>query len=121
DSVRLQLLFKCLSCLVSVIKFLPETFDFIFYFIYFLFLSLCLSLSLSLEGKVNVLLPVQELKTREDFLQYSSQLTLDSNTANEYLRLSEGNRKVTFCVGRIELYPDHPERFDSRAQVLCRE
>ncbi|KAJ8246608.1 hypothetical protein GJAV_G00253390 [Gymnothorax javanicus] len=71
-------------------------------------------------GKVNVLLPVQELKTREDFLQYSSQLTLDSNTAYIYLRLSEGYRKVT-CVRRIQLYPDHPERFDSWEQVLCRE
>ncbi|KAJ8244998.1 hypothetical protein GJAV_G00276820 [Gymnothorax javanicus] len=71
-------------------------------------------------GKVNVLLPVQELKTREDFLQYSSQLTLDSNTAYKRLRLSEGNRKVTFVL-QIQSYPDHPERFDSRAQVLCRE
>ncbi|KAJ8246576.1 hypothetical protein GJAV_G00252970 [Gymnothorax javanicus] len=71
-------------------------------------------------GKVNVLLPVQELKTREDFLQYSSQLTLDSNTANKYLRLSEGNREVT-CVEQIQSYPNHPERFDCWYQVLCRE
>uniref|UniRef100_A0AAZ3S662 RING-type domain-containing protein n=1 Tax=Oncorhynchus tshawytscha TaxID=74940 RepID=A0AAZ3S662_ONCTS len=33
--------------------------------------------------------------TREEFLKYSCQLTLDPNTANRYLRLSEGNRKVT--------------------------
>ncbi|KAJ8246639.1 hypothetical protein GJAV_G00253760 [Gymnothorax javanicus] len=72
-------------------------------------------------GKVNVLLPVQELKTRgEDFLQYSSLLTLDSNTVNKGLRLSEGNREVT-CVEQIQSYPDHPERFDSWPQVLCRE
>ncbi|KAJ8361795.1 hypothetical protein AAFF_G00420440, partial [Aldrovandia affinis] len=24
-------------------------------------------------------------------------------------------------MGQDQLYPDHPERFDSRAQVLCRE
>ncbi|KAJ8246634.1 hypothetical protein GJAV_G00253700 [Gymnothorax javanicus] len=71
-------------------------------------------------GKVEVVIPVQELKTREDFLQYSSLLTLDSNTVYKYLRLSEGNRKVT-DVGQIQSYPDHPERFDSWDQVLCRE
>ncbi|KAJ8278283.1 hypothetical protein GJAV_G00085910 [Gymnothorax javanicus] len=71
-------------------------------------------------GKVNVLVPVQEPKTREDFLQYSSQLTLDPNTANKHLRLSEGNREVTY-VGQIHSYPDHPERFDVYFQVLCRE
>ncbi|XP_061095177.1 tripartite motif-containing protein 16-like [Conger conger] len=58
--------------------------------------------------------------TREDFLQYSCWLTLDPNTAHEQLRLSEGNREVT-CVEEIQSYPDHPERFDSWWQVLCRE
>ncbi|KAJ8245167.1 hypothetical protein GJAV_G00274390 [Gymnothorax javanicus] len=61
-----------------------------------------------------------EPRTREDFLQYSCQLTLDPNTVNKHLRLSEGNREVT-CVAQIQSYPDHPERFDSRCQVLCRE
>ncbi|KAG5849735.1 hypothetical protein ANANG_G00074870, partial [Anguilla anguilla] len=61
-----------------------------------------------------------EPRTREDFLQYSCQLTLDPNTANQYLRLSEGNRAVT-RVGKIQSYPDHPERFDGWTQVLCRE
>ncbi|KAJ8278288.1 hypothetical protein GJAV_G00086000 [Gymnothorax javanicus] len=66
-------------------------------------------------GKVHVL-----VKTREDFLQYSSQLTLDPNTANERLCLFEGNREMT-RVEQSQSYPDHPERFDRRAQVLCRE
>ncbi|KAJ8246600.1 hypothetical protein GJAV_G00253290 [Gymnothorax javanicus] len=74
----------------------------------------------SAVGKINVVIPVQELKTREDFLQYSSQLTLDSNTVNKHLRLSEGNREVT-RVRQIQSYPDHRERFESRTQVLCRE
>ncbi|KAJ8003983.1 hypothetical protein DPEC_G00154070 [Dallia pectoralis] len=38
--------------------------------------------------------PPAEPKTREDFLTYSCQLTLDPNTAYKHLRLSEGNRKV---------------------------
>ncbi|XP_064190381.1 tripartite motif-containing protein 16-like isoform X20 [Anguilla rostrata] len=59
-------------------------------------------------------------RTREDFLQYFCQLTLDPDTANQYLRLSEGNRAVT-CEKEIQSYPDHPERFECWPQVLCRE
>uniref|UniRef100_A0A3B1J2Y8 Uncharacterized protein n=1 Tax=Astyanax mexicanus TaxID=7994 RepID=A0A3B1J2Y8_ASTMX len=46
-------------------------------------------------------------------------LTLDPNTANRYLSLSEENRRVEY--GRQQPYPDHPERFDGWAQVLSRE
>ncbi|XP_072562586.1 stonustoxin subunit beta-like [Paramormyrops kingsleyae] len=49
----------------------------------------------------------------------SCQLTLDPNTANSRLSLSGGNRKVTW--GAEQPYPDHPERFNQRPQVLCRE
>ncbi|KAK0138937.1 Stonustoxin subunit beta [Merluccius polli] len=48
------------------------------------------------------------------------ELTLDPNTANRCLYLSEDNRKV-MVVREEQSYPDHPERFDSRPQVLCRE
>ncbi|XP_045068617.1 tripartite motif-containing protein 16-like [Coregonus clupeaformis] len=68
---------------------------------------------------VDVLLP-PEPKTREQFLQYSCQLTLDPNTANKHLTLSEENRKVT-CTRQPHPYPDHPERFTGWFQVLCRE
>ncbi|XP_035271063.1 tripartite motif-containing protein 16-like protein isoform X2 [Anguilla anguilla] len=61
-----------------------------------------------------------EPRTREDFLQYSCQLTVDPNTVNKYLCLSEGNRKVTH-VEEIQSYPHHPERFEHWEQVLCRE
>ncbi|KAJ8278257.1 hypothetical protein GJAV_G00085640 [Gymnothorax javanicus] len=71
-------------------------------------------------GKVKVLGPMQDPKTREDFLQYSSEITLDPNTANEHLRLSEGNREST-RVAQIQSYTDHPERFNYWWQVLCRE
>uniref|UniRef100_A0A8C4SVE8 Uncharacterized protein n=1 Tax=Erpetoichthys calabaricus TaxID=27687 RepID=A0A8C4SVE8_ERPCA len=47
-------------------------------------------------------------------------LTLDINTAHRWLRLSERNKKVT--RERTEAkYPNHPDRFDCYAQVLCRE
>ncbi|KAK0146046.1 NACHT, LRR and PYD domains-containing protein 12 [Merluccius polli] len=46
-------------------------------------------------------------------------LTLDPNTANRHFSLSEDHRKVMF--GEDQSYPDHPERFDSWYQVLCRE
>ncbi|XP_051991308.1 tripartite motif-containing protein 16-like [Xyrauchen texanus] len=59
-------------------------------------------------------------KTREEFLLYSHQFTLDPNTVNKCLSLSEGNRAATY-IGRIQQYPDHPDRFDSYLQVLCRE
>ncbi|XP_048854903.1 NLR family CARD domain-containing protein 3-like isoform X2 [Brienomyrus brachyistius] len=62
-----------------------------------------------------------ECRTRPGLQKYSCQLTLDPNTANRRLSLSEGNRKVTHEWGAEEPYPDHPERFDICLQVLCRE
>ncbi|XP_048013199.1 tripartite motif-containing protein 16-like [Megalobrama amblycephala] len=59
-------------------------------------------------------------RTRNDFLQYSHQLTLDLNTVNKYLRLSERNRVIT-GTNKVQPYPKHPDRFDYYEQVLCRE
>uniref|UniRef100_A0A8C1W6Q7 Tripartite motif-containing protein 16-like n=1 Tax=Cyprinus carpio TaxID=7962 RepID=A0A8C1W6Q7_CYPCA len=59
-------------------------------------------------------------RTRNDFLQYSRQLTLDLNTVNKLLCLSENNRVIT-ATRRVQSYPDHPDRFDVYVQVLCRE
>ncbi|XP_059367592.1 NACHT, LRR and PYD domains-containing protein 3-like isoform X2 [Carassius carassius] len=61
--------------------------------------------------------------------KYACFLTLDPNTANTKLILSEENRKVTRMkenrkMARVEKkqpYPDHPDRFDDVYQVLCRE
>ncbi|KAL6467365.1 hypothetical protein MHYP_G00251690 [Metynnis hypsauchen] len=72
------------------------------------------------EVKAVEILKQTEPRTREEFLQYSCQLTLDSNTTNRLLRLSEGNKKVT-CSKEGISYPSHPERFVEYEQVLCRE
>ncbi|XP_035984731.1 stonustoxin subunit alpha-like, partial [Fundulus heteroclitus] len=49
------------------------------------------------------------------------QLTIDTNTINRELKLSEDNRKVT-RVKELQSYPDHPDRFDvDLPQVLCRD
>ncbi|XP_039518578.1 tripartite motif-containing protein 16-like [Pimephales promelas] len=60
-------------------------------------------------------------KTRNDFLQYSHQLSLDLNTVNKYISLSERNRVITRTDTELQSYPDHPDRFDRWYQVLCRE
>ncbi|XP_078143681.1 tripartite motif-containing protein 16-like [Centroberyx gerrardi] len=71
--------------------------------------------------EVDVLLsqPI-EPKTRAEFLQYSCQITLDPNTANTYLSLSEGNTKAT-VMKKTQLYSSHPDRFTDKRQVLSRE
>ncbi|XP_047211078.1 protein NLRC3-like [Girardinichthys multiradiatus] len=50
--------------------------------------------------------------------KYSCQLTIDTNTVNRILQLSEDNRKVT-RVEELQSYPDHPDRFDFWSQLLC--
>uniref|UniRef100_A0A3P8SW30 B30.2/SPRY domain-containing protein n=1 Tax=Amphiprion percula TaxID=161767 RepID=A0A3P8SW30_AMPPE len=47
----------------------------------------------------------------------SCQLTVDTNTVNRKLKLSDNNRKVTL-VEEGQSYPDHPDRFDWY-QLLC--
>ncbi|XP_073334097.1 tripartite motif-containing protein 16-like [Pagrus major] len=72
------------------------------------------------ETEVNVLLPQTENMTRADFLRYSCDITLDPNTANTSLLLSEGNRKATLVL-KQRSYSDHPDRFTEWEQVLSRE
>ncbi|XP_058270109.1 tripartite motif-containing protein 16-like [Hemibagrus wyckioides] len=68
---------------------------------------------------VQKILP-SEPKSRDDFLQYFHYLTLDPNTEHPNLILSEKNRVVTLSKTQQQ-YSDHPERFDSWTQVLCKE
>ncbi|XP_056125635.1 neoverrucotoxin subunit alpha-like, partial [Rhinichthys klamathensis goyatoka] len=60
-------------------------------------------------------------KTRCEFLQYYQHFTLDPNTVNKHLRLSEENRVITNIHPEIQSYPDHPDRFNYYVHVLCRE
>ncbi|XP_073702953.1 tripartite motif-containing protein 16-like [Garra rufa] len=61
------------------------------------------------------------LWTRNNFLQYSHQLTLDLNTVNKHLLLADNNRKITIISFTPQSYHNHPDRFDAWPQVLCRE
>nr|XP_055059281.1 E3 ubiquitin/ISG15 ligase TRIM25-like [Misgurnus anguillicaudatus] len=61
-----------------------------------------------------------ELQIRQEILKYFRQFTLDPNAAHKRLCLSEGNRVIT-NTNTIQLYPDHPDRFDFYPQVLCSE
>ncbi|XP_076738556.1 protein NLRC3-like isoform X3 [Maylandia zebra] len=56
---------------------------------------------------------------RPGLRKYSCQLTIDTNTVNTKLQLSDNNRKVTY-VEEVQSYPDHPDRFDLWPQLLCR-
>uniref|UniRef100_A0A667WQB4 Tripartite motif-containing protein 16-like n=1 Tax=Myripristis murdjan TaxID=586833 RepID=A0A667WQB4_9TELE len=76
-------------------------------------------ISLTVTG-VDVLLPQPEPKTRAELLQYSCHITLDPNTANTQLSLSEENRKAT-RMAEEQSYPSHPDRFTGWSQVLSRE
>uniref|UniRef100_A0A669D4E3 NACHT domain-containing protein n=1 Tax=Oreochromis niloticus TaxID=8128 RepID=A0A669D4E3_ORENI len=57
---------------------------------------------------------------RPGLRKYSCQLTIDTNTVNTNLQLSDNNRKVTH-VDEVQSYPDHPDRFDGSFQLLCRD
>ncbi|XP_042284239.1 uncharacterized protein LOC121908365 [Thunnus maccoyii] len=71
-------------------------------------------------AEVDVLLSEPEPKTRAEFLKYSHEITLDPNTANTRLLLSDGNRKATFKKEE-QSYSSHPDRFTDHWQVLSRE
>uniref|UniRef100_A0A3Q1I8H6 B30.2/SPRY domain-containing protein n=1 Tax=Anabas testudineus TaxID=64144 RepID=A0A3Q1I8H6_ANATE len=62
---------------------------------------------------------VKTVTDRRDLIWYACDLNLDPRTASTWLSLSEGNKKAT--CGEQQKYPDLPERFDPRPQVLCTE
>ncbi|XP_017165442.1 tripartite motif-containing protein 16-like [Poecilia reticulata] len=70
--------------------------------------------------EVDVLLSEPESKSRADFLKYSCEITMDPNTANNYLLLSEGNRKAT-VMDEPQSYSSHPDRFTDYCQILSKE
>ncbi|XP_067337337.1 tripartite motif-containing protein 16-like [Channa argus] len=78
----------------------------------------CTNISLRLS-EVDVLLPLAEPKTRAEFLNYSCEITLDPNTANKFLLLTEGSRKAT--MSKKQPCASHTDRFITYTQVLSRE
>ncbi|XP_062301305.1 E3 ubiquitin/ISG15 ligase TRIM25-like [Scomber scombrus] len=76
------------------------------------------------KDKLQVILsdkwPQAEPKTRAELLQYSRQITLDPNTANYFLVLSDRNRKVTNNY-KNKPCPEHPDRFTNVGQVLSKD
>ncbi|KAK7889410.1 hypothetical protein WMY93_024970 [Mugilogobius chulae] len=67
------------------------------------------------EAIIKVLQP--DFDTRDEFIQYSHDVTLDPDTAHNYLALSEANNQVT-NIGRSQGYLDGPDRFDFFWQIL---
>ncbi|XP_059410998.1 NACHT, LRR and PYD domains-containing protein 12-like [Carassius carassius] len=61
-----------------------------------------------------------EIRMRTGLRKWACDLTLDPNTAHTRLILSDENKKITL-VKDLQLYPDHPERFDHVPQVLSVE
>ncbi|KAJ4941674.1 hypothetical protein JOQ06_011551 [Pogonophryne albipinna] len=59
-------------------------------------------------------------RMRAAFLRFSCRLSLDTDTAHPTLVLLEGPQGA-HCGEEPQSYPPHQQRFDSVAQVLCRE
>ncbi|XP_031427014.2 tripartite motif-containing protein 16-like [Clupea harengus] len=76
---------------------------------------------IKISEEVTRIRTVSEPKTREEFQQYSCHFTLDPNTAQNNIIISEGNSKIELKQLLSSSHPDHPERFQGTYQVLCRE
>ncbi|XP_049325354.1 neoverrucotoxin subunit beta-like [Astyanax mexicanus] len=61
-----------------------------------------------------------EIRIKPGLKKYGCDFTLDLNTVNRRLSLSEENRRVEWGEEQ-QSYPDHPERFNVCLQVLSRE
>uniref|UniRef100_A0A8P4G536 Protein NLRC3 n=1 Tax=Dicentrarchus labrax TaxID=13489 RepID=A0A8P4G536_DICLA len=81
------------------------------------------------DSGVNLLSPQWRLDTlrvepagvrwlRPGLRKYSCELTVDTNTVNREIKLSDNNRKMIH-VKEDQSYPDHPDRFEKCPQLLC--
>ncbi|XP_051264999.1 NACHT, LRR and PYD domains-containing protein 14-like isoform X1 [Dicentrarchus labrax] len=59
-----------------------------------------------------------EHRLKPGLRKYFCELTVDPNTVNRFLKLSDNNMKVT-RMRECQSYPDHPERFDDSCHLLC--
>ncbi|XP_007557893.1 tripartite motif-containing protein 16-like [Poecilia formosa] len=71
-------------------------------------------------AEVDAFLLDPEPKTRNEFLKYSQEITLDPETAHKQLLLSEGNRKATL-MRKDQIRNHHPKRFSAFFQVLSKQ
>ncbi|XP_075880446.1 tripartite motif-containing protein 16-like [Nelusetta ayraudi] len=60
-------------------------------------------------------------ETREDFLKYARRLIFDPDTTHRFLRVTEGDRKLTNTSPWQHSYPDHPNRFEYWRQAMASE
>ncbi|XP_014878384.1 tripartite motif-containing protein 16-like [Poecilia latipinna] len=70
---------------------------------------------------VDVLLSEPEPKNRDEFLKYSQEITLDPNTADRVLLLSEENRKATVVLNPEQFRLYNPSLGTFCFQVLSKE
>ncbi|XP_036402763.1 tripartite motif-containing protein 16 [Megalops cyprinoides] len=77
-------------------------------------------LKISAAVKEVDILQAQEPQTREDFLQYACQLTMDPATAHSNLHVTEEGTRVRM-VSDPRPCSESPDRFENWQQVLCRE
>ncbi|XP_038816500.1 NACHT, LRR and PYD domains-containing protein 3-like [Salvelinus namaycush] len=61
-----------------------------------------------------------ESRNKPGLQKYACELTLDPSTANDFLVLSKGDKKVT-RQSKKQWYPITQDRFDKCNQVLCKE
>ncbi|KAM3857564.1 uncharacterized protein ACN63O_018603 [Diretmus argenteus] len=73
-----------------------------------------------LETTLNEMIDKLAASEIKKILKYTVDLTLDADTANPWLQLSQDRRQVRH-LGAWQDLPDHPERFDTVVIVLCRE
>ncbi|XP_037608502.1 tripartite motif-containing protein 16-like [Sebastes umbrosus] len=75
---------------------------------------------ISLTETEDVLLPQPEPKTRDEFLKYSCQITLDLNTAHKHVVNSSSRETAKYGYNKYDHY-NNPDSFTDWSQVLCRQ
>uniref|UniRef100_A0A3Q2CX07 B30.2/SPRY domain-containing protein n=1 Tax=Cyprinodon variegatus TaxID=28743 RepID=A0A3Q2CX07_CYPVA len=71
------------------------------------------------QSRLEVLREARIPRKKRYTIQSGMDITIDTNTINRNLKLSEDNRKVSF-VKELQPYPDHPDRFDDMPQLLSK-
>ncbi|XP_041912598.1 tripartite motif-containing protein 16-like [Alosa sapidissima] len=98
-----------LADLKRTISYLKETID-----------SFCTEELVKVYGSATYVHLIPEPRAKDEYLQYCGNFTMDLNTANNCLCLSEGCKEASNTM-KVQSYPNHPERFLNPAQVLCKE